>query len=240
MEAIGHTPAGLNAATQTRAERDRPLHGRHALDMALARRAVRHDEAAWREIYERTRLRLFALLVYHTGQREEALELLQETYLSAIGSLSRYDGRGPLEAWFAVIAIRRAHDWKRRLVRRRRRDELLARERGPEPSVAPPAIPDDELRLRLHHALGRLSDRQRAAFLLRELECLSFRAVGQALGCCEATARFHHFRARRRMQRLLQTTPASALAGPHPAAAQGSEQALEAEEGPGPITEVTP
>ena len=55
-------------------------------DLALATRAADGCEKAWREIYDRTRDRLFALLVYQTGQREEALELLQETYLSALVS----------------------------------------------------------------------------------------------------------------------------------------------------------
>jgi len=216
MEAVGRAPARPNVASRTTADRSQP-----GSDLALVRRAAQHDEAAWRELYERTRSRLFALLVYHTGQRDDALELLQETYLSAIRSLHSYDGRGPIEAWFAVIAIRRAQDWKRSLLRRRRCAEALARARDPEPAMSPQRIPDDDQRRRLHQALARLSGRERAAFLLRELEGLSFRAVGRALGCCEATARFHHFRARHRMRRFLLEEPNDPDASPRPAPACG-------------------
>ncbi len=181
--------------------------------MALARRAAARDEAAWRTIYERTRQRLFALLAYQTGDREEALELLQEVYLHAYQGLARYRGDGPLEAWFAIMAIRRARDWKRKLVRRRRHerdDAEIGRAmeaegpRGPDPSALP-------LRIVLDRALAQLPERQRAAFLLREVEDLPFREVAEALGVNEATARVHHLRARRGLQELLKDEPRAAV-----------------------------
>ncbi|MBD3334508.1 MAG: sigma-70 family RNA polymerase sigma factor [Candidatus Eisenbacteria bacterium] len=173
----------------------------HPRDLALARRAAARDETAWREIYDRTRERLFGLLAYYAGNREDALELLQETYLSAVDSIERYGGTGPLDAWLAVIAIRRARDWKRRLVRwRRRREALAAEHRGD-----PPAVHDPDARRRLHGALATLKGKQRGAFLLRELEGLDFQSVGRALGCSPATARVHYFRARQAMQHLLES-----------------------------------
>jgi RNA polymerase sigma-70 factor (ECF subfamily) len=184
----------------------------HAEDLALARRAAGRDEAAWRTIYERTHDRLFALLAYHTGNREEALELMQEVYLHAFQGLSSYRGDGPLEAWFAIVAIRRARDWKRRLFRKRRHqsdDEEIARRmestrpRGPDESAHP-------LRRLLDAALAELPERQRAAFLLREVEDLSFREVADALGVNEATARVHHLRARRALQHKLAGRPEAA------------------------------
>ena len=187
----------------------RPGPDSHAEDLELARRAAARDEGAWRTIYERTRQRLFALLAYHTGNREEALELLQEVYLHAFQGLARYRGEGPLEAWLAIMAIRRARDWKRKVVRKRRHgvdDDELSRDldesapRGPDPSAHP-------LRVLLDRALAALPERQRSAFLLREVEDLSFRDVAEALGVNEATARVHHLRARRTLQELLKDEP---------------------------------
>ena len=181
----------------------------HAGDVALARRAAARDEAAWRAIYERTHDRLFALLAYHVGDREEALELLQEVYLHALEGLARYRGEGPLEAWFAIVAIRRARDWKRKLFRKRRHapdDEELARDLD---AAAPTGADETAIPLRrlLDGALAKLPDRQRAAFLLREVEDLSFKDVAEALGVNEATARVHHLRARRALKELLAGAP---------------------------------
>jgi RNA polymerase sigma factor (sigma-70 family) len=168
-------------------------------DLALARRAAERDESAWRDIYDATRERLFALLCYHTGRREEALELLQETYLHAIKDIHRYRGDGPLGAWLAIIAIRRARDWKRKIMRWRSQQATLAED--PPTQVA--EAPDHSLRRRLDGALSQLKGNQRAAFLLREMHGMSFREVGGALGCNEATARVHFHRARQAMQEVL-------------------------------------
>jgi RNA polymerase sigma-70 factor (ECF subfamily) len=168
-------------------------------DLALARRAAAQNEAAWREIYDLTRDRLFALLSYYTGDREEALELLQETYLSAIRSIDRYRGEGSLLSWFVIVALRRARDWKRKLVQWKRKNEALTAElRG-----GPGHTTDEYARIKVREAVGKLKGNQRGAFLMRELEGLSFREIGSALGCDEGTARVHFFRARKTMQDLL-------------------------------------
>jgi len=186
-----------------------PVVGAHADDVALARRAAARDAAAWRVIYERTHERLFALLAYHVGNRDEALELTQEVYLHALSGLAHYRGDGPLEAWFAIVAIRRARDWKRKIFRKRRHaadDEELSRDLD----ASAPAGPDERaipLRRLLDAAMAKLPERQRAAFLLREVEDLSFRDVAAALGVNEATARVHHLRARRALQDQLAGVP---------------------------------
>ena len=168
-------------------------------DLALARRAAAQNEAAWREIYDLTRDRLFALLSYYTGDREEALELLQETYLSAIRGIDRYRGEGSLLSWFVIVALRRARDWKRKLVQWKRKNEALAAElRGNSGEAT-----DEYARIKVREAIGRLKGNQRGAFLMRELEGMSFREIGSALKCDESTARVHFFRARKTMQDLL-------------------------------------
>ena len=190
-------------------------------DLALARRAVARDEQAWREIYARTRARLFALLMYHTGRREDALELLQETYLCALPTLHRYAGQGKLEGWFAIIAIRRAHDWKRKLMRWRRRDEAFQIEQRAEQLPAP----DADRKRELQNALAQLSGRQRAVFLLRMLEDLAFGEIGSAVGCSEATARVHFHRARTAMQNLLRSDSVTADSTYDPARKDASKKA---------------
>lgn len=185
---------------------------RHPEDLVLAVRAARYDEAAWREIYDLTRERIFGLLVYQTGSREEALELLQETYVSALQTIGRFRGEGSLAAWLSVIAIRRARSWKRKIIRRRATHRALAE----EPLPASQAPVDHHLRRRLHQALAELGDRQRAAFLLREMEGLSSAEIGQALGCRAETARVHCFRARKTLRRLLESDPSSPLASRDP------------------------
>lgn len=162
-------------------------------DLVLAERARSGDEGAWSEIYRTTRRRLFALLSYQTGSRDEALDILQDTYLAAIRSIGVYRASGSLESWLISIALRRARDWKRRCLPRLKRSRPL--------HEIPPGnegcfLPHDEEAHRLRQALSRLSDRQRGSVLLHEWFGYSFREVAEALGVSEATARVHCFRAR--------------------------------------------
>lgn len=174
-------------------------------DMSLAQRAAGGDEGAWREIYTTTRERLFALLCYHIGNRDEALDVLQDVYVGAVKGIGSYRGQGSLEAWMVGIALRRARDWKRRLLGRFKRTEGLEGDTVTE-QVLPQ--PDPEEGRRLRQALAELPDRQRSAVLLHEWMGYSFREIGDALGISEATARVHAHRGREALRALLEdTTP---------------------------------
>ncbi len=182
-------------------------------DLELAKRAQDGDDAAWREIYTRTRERLFALLVYHIGNHDEALDVLQDTYVGAVKNMGSYRGDGPLEAWLAGIALRRARDWKRRLLTRFKKTDTLEGELGQ--CLPQPDLPDPVQGHRLRQALTRIPERQRSAVLLHTWLGYSFREVGEALGCSEATARVHAHRGRETLRELLGTdserTPATQL-----------------------------
>ena len=168
-------------------------------DLELARRAAAGDEAAWRAIYVATRERLFGLLSYQLGNRQEAMDVLQDTYVSAIRSIGSYRGDGSLEAWMAGIAFHQAQSWKRRFLMKRKRTETLPEDLDP---AAPPGL-DPEASRRLRAALGQLSERQRRAVLLHEWMGYSFAEIGSILGTSEATARVHAFRGRDTLRALL-------------------------------------
>lgn len=169
-------------------------------DAELAGRAARGDGAAWREIYTATRDRLFALLSWQLGNREEALDLLQETYLAAVRGIAAYRAEGSLESWLVGIALRRARDWKRRFLPRIKRTSNLEEIHTAEQGLPQP---DPEMGRRLRQALNRLTHHRRSAVVLHEWMGYSFREVAEALGVSEATARVHCFRGREDLRALL-------------------------------------
>jgi RNA polymerase sigma factor (sigma-70 family) len=183
----------------------------HRQDLDLARRAAAGEEQAWHVLYEDTCQSLFSLLCFQVGDRDTARDLLQETYLTALDRLAQYRGEGSLLGWLRAIALRKSLDWKRSLWRHLKGRRALAAE-PPDPA---PDGRDARLEVEsaaFREALRRLSDRQRAALLLRELEGLSFREIAATLNCNEATARVHHLRARSAMKQQLADLPELALA----------------------------
>lgn len=178
-------------------------------DLDLARRAASGDEEAWRSIYSATHDRLFGLLAYHLGNRDEARDVLQETYVSAVQGIDRYRGDGSIESWLVGIAVRRAQDWKRRFLGRFKRTDTLE---GDPPRREGLPQPNPEEGIRLRQALARLPERQRGAVLLHEWMGYSFREVGEILGVSEATARVHAFRGRETLRAQLDAPSAGIAA----------------------------
>src|SRR5262245_11671500 len=171
-------------------------------DWNLSERARQGDPAAWRAIYEATCDRLFAFLCFHIGDRDEARDILQETYLKAFRRLETYRGEAPLEVWLRAIALGRSRDWKRVILRRLKRSTVLTESSAQvEPDTE--HVHFDSERGALYRALGELSHRQRAVLLLREWEGRSFGEIARLLGCAESTARVHHARAREHMRAVL-------------------------------------
>jgi RNA polymerase sigma-70 factor (ECF subfamily) len=186
-------------------------------DLELAKRAADGDESAWRTIYDATCERLFSLLCYQVGNREEALDLMQETYMRAHARLRSYRGEAPLAYWIRRIALSRAFDWKRSaLMKLGRTVTIRETTRTIPPEVQHVRFASEEARLQ--KALSSLTRNQRAVLLLHEWEEHTFQEIAELLHCKPGTVRVHHARAKERMRRALSgheiaNAPAEGLEG---------------------------
>lgn len=184
-----------------------------ASDTAPVRDATRTLEAFLRGV-ERRAWRVAELA---TGQREDALDLVQEAML---GFVSRYGERAP-EEWsplFWRVLDSRVHDWYRRhsvrsrwtawLGRRDADDEesdpLLAIADGAEPGPLA-RLADREAGSALDIALRALPLRQRQAFLFRMWEGLDVAQTATAMRCSEGSVKTHLSRALSRLRKQLES-----------------------------------
>ncbi|MEZ5565872.1 MAG: RNA polymerase sigma factor [Gammaproteobacteria bacterium] len=92
------------------------------LDLAIARRILRGDQAAFRHLFDEyfPRLYRFALVRLH-GNEEEAGEVVQGTFCRAIERLDSYRGEAALYTWFCQICSNLIVDHYRRQNRDHRR-----------------------------------------------------------------------------------------------------------------------
>ncbi len=121
------------------------------------------------------------------GSTGEVEDLVQDTYLRALGALPRYRGDAPVRVWLLAIARRVCADHVRRRQRRRR---LLDRVRGhtTQLDVAAPEVVDD--------LLDVLDADRRDAFVLTQLVGLSYEEAATVVGCPIGTIRSRVARAR--------------------------------------------
>jgi RNA polymerase sigma-70 factor (ECF subfamily) len=148
--------------------------------MALIDRIGQQDEAALRQLYDRTSAKLFGLAMRVVRQRDWAEDVLQEAFLTIWRAAGDYRASlSPPMAWLGLIVRSRALDFLRK--RRTERSQLT----DEYDELGPDALPSDpsgnpmdmaqasEQAWALHQCLNRLEGRQREVVSLAYLRDLS-------------------------------------------------------------------
>ena len=153
----------------------------------LIDRVGRREEAALRQLYDRTSPRLFGLALRVVRQREWAEDVLQEAFLTVWRVAGDYRGTlSPPMAWLGMIVRSRALDLLRRRTADRAQltqefDELLA-DTLESDSPNPMDLADaGEQAWALHQCLQQLDDKQRQVVSLAYLRDLSHGELSEQL-----------------------------------------------------------
>ena len=143
-----------------------------------ARQAPKRGEAdEFASLYRRHGRDVLGMLLHLThGDRAEAEDLTQETFLAAFRGRRGFVGRASVRAWLIGIAVRRWRDARRRP---RFAPTLLSDDDGPAlPSPESGVVAGDCL----GRALARLPENQQTALLLVLGQGLTYREAADALG----------------------------------------------------------
>lgn len=139
---------------------------------------------------------MFGVALRMLGNRAEAEEIAQETFLRAHRALPEFRGEARLHTWLYAIASRlclnRLAAADRRLARA---DDALAAAPSQEPDAAA-ALERAELDAALREAIAALPEDRRIVVILRDLEGLSYEEIGEALALEPGTVRSRLHRAR--------------------------------------------
>jgi RNA polymerase sigma-70 factor (ECF subfamily) len=163
----------------------------------LVARLRRGDLRAFEELVITYQHRVFGVALRMLGNRAEAEEIAQETFLRAHRALPEFRGEARLGTWLYAIASRlclnRLATPERRLARAD--DAALAAAPGHEPDAAA-ALERSELEAAVRDAIAALPDERRIVVILRDLEGLSYEEIGEVLDLEPGTVRSRLHRAR--------------------------------------------
>lgn len=166
-------------------------------EASLVARLRRGDGRAFEELVIAYQHRVFGVALRMLGNRAEAEEVAQETFLRAHRALPEFRGEARLHTWLYAIASRlclnRLASPDRRLVRGD--DEALAAAAAGEPSAAA-MLERAELDAAVRDAIAALPEDRRIVVVLRDLEGLSYEDIAEALGLELNTVRSRLHRAR--------------------------------------------
>jgi RNA polymerase sigma-70 factor (ECF subfamily) len=183
-----------------------------ARDEELVASAKGGDDLAFETIVKRHRQRIFGLALRYTRSREDAEDIVQQTFQRAFIHLLGFEGRSSFSTWLTSIAINNALVLlrKRRALRELPLDDS-SRDEGTTPArQIADASPDpeasylqDERARILSAAVGELSPGMQRAIELQELGELTTQETAQHMGLSVAAVKTRLFRARRSLAESL-------------------------------------
>ncbi len=154
------------------------------------------------QIYRTYERMVYQFLYMRTHDAHWSQDLLQETFLRAVTSISRYDGSCKLSVWLCQIA---RHVLWQELRKRGKTDFAELADSIPDPGNpdAETQVLQSEDRVGLYRAIHRLSEKEREVVLYRITGELSFREIGEILEKSENWARTTFYRAKLRLRKEL-------------------------------------
>jgi RNA polymerase sigma-70 factor (ECF subfamily) len=173
-------------------------------DALVVRRVLAGDVDAFAILVDRYHPHYVRFATHLVGNREDAEEVVQDTFLRAFRALARYEERERFGAWLMRILVNQARTLT---ARDRRRARLLS-----EGTIDwPPATEShpaerDEIREECRRALSRLRPEQREAFLLFHVEGFSYEEISLITGSGVSALKMRVKRACDRLRELLQET----------------------------------
>ena len=184
-------------------------------DKQLMNQAAAGDYAAFQQLTTRFQSRVFGVAVRIVGQREDAEDVTQQTFLSLIEHIDSFRGESSVATWILRIATNHAL----KVLRKRRglptiawNDSDVDDNNSPLPhpefiarwSATPETLAQQaEVREQIELALTTLDEKYRMVFVLRDIEGLSIRETAESLELTEAAVKVRLLRARLMMREQL-------------------------------------
>jgi RNA polymerase sigma-70 factor (ECF subfamily) len=171
----------------------------------LLEKAAGGDRQAFKEVVTLHQQKVFLLAYSIVRDREDALDVVQETFMRLFQKLDTYDRERNFQAWLLQIAKNLSIDHYRK--HRGRRWELESDKAVEElPILAEDHASNPEssdLRGVIARNLERLAERQRLIFTMKHFNGLEYREIAQVLGISVGTVKSLHFKAVRNLRNWL-------------------------------------
>lgn len=186
---------------------------------------------AFEALTSRHEQRIFSLAMRMLRQEQDAEDVTQQTFLSALENLAGFRGEASFSTWLLRIATHAAL----KIIRKRQGlatislDTATEEDGGFDSVPRPEFIADwrqspeelihrNEVQRLLDEALAQLDEKHRLVFLLRDVEGFSVRETADALGLSEGNVKVRLLRARLQLREQLTRTlgdPATRLVRHH-------------------------
>ena len=172
------------------------------------------DRAEFARLVDAYSTQIYRLALKMLGDEQDAEDVLQNTFMKALQSIEKFEGRSSLSTWLYRIAVNEAL----MLLRRQKPTIPVAMDyEDDDDEISHPTqftdwccLPEAELLSAeskgfLDKAIRRLPEKLQVVFLLRDIEGLSIRETSEALDLTETAVKTRLLRARLNLREQLST-----------------------------------
>jgi RNA polymerase sigma-70 factor, ECF subfamily len=185
------------------------------LERSLLRRLRDRDEAAFRELLESHRDRVFNITFRMLGNRHEAEDVAQEVFITVFKTIDTFREESKFSTWLYRVTVNHCKNRIKYLARRydKSRDELDDSTPGdgvngaisaPMPREPDRALEGAQMEKLLREAIAKLDDEHRLVVILRDVEDLSIEEICAITNLPDGTVKSRLHRARKELRKKLQ------------------------------------
>jgi RNA polymerase sigma-70 factor (ECF subfamily) len=181
------------------------------IDLTALKRGDKHAFALMVDAHSD---KIYRLALKMLGNEQDAEDVLQEVFIKAFNNIQGFEGRSKVSTWLYRIAVNESL----MLLRKRKGvtvdidqeyetndGELMPRQITDWCCLPEKELMSGETRQAINLAIQSLSDANRAAFLLRDVEGLSTQDAAEVLNISESALKVRLMRARMALREVLTT-----------------------------------
>lgn len=162
------------------------------------------DQQAFAEIVSRYNRQVAALAFKMVGNYDEAADVTQIVFVKMYDNVWRFDPRKKFYSWLYRITVNAAIDYMRKHKRHRHEPLEDFHEKTDESTTDPESsYRRHQIDRFVRQATRSLSEKQRSAFVLRDIEGCDIDEVATSMNVSEATVRWYLHRARTKIRKEL-------------------------------------
>lgn len=184
----------------------------HNIETRLAKLAKQGDRGAFSDIVEIYKDKLYHLAYRMTGNRQEAEDIVQETFLRVYRSLDRYDEALKFSTWIYRICTNLCIDRLRKRKASYSLDADVSEGEGTDwYSMLPSEEPTPEGRLmlsetqrRIREAIDTLPEKYKSVVILRYMHDMSLQEIGDVLDMPVTTVKTRVHRGREFLRKKME------------------------------------
>lgn len=174
---------------------------RAAEDVDLIARYLKGDTGAFDELMRAHEDRVFGICLRMLRDREAALDVTQETFLTVFRKADRYKAQAAFSTWLYRVTMNACYDYLRRT--KRRQADALPEGLDPADPRSGDELESVEVRPDIEAALQKIPEEFRSAVVLVDLQGLAIDQTAEILGVPSGTVKSRVYRGRRHLAQLL-------------------------------------